>query len=137
MKKFVFKKREYGRLAKWILKGIHEKHVKAAREAFKPAVERLDKKCDASRILTNPRLDGTLFTALQLIKISSISIANIDPEEKIYKRQTDLIFDIGKPLVFRVNNSKFKKKYSNALALKSLSMLWAHLVKDIASARQS
>jgi hypothetical protein len=27
-----------GRLAKWIVKGIPEKHMKAAREAFKPSV---------------------------------------------------------------------------------------------------
>ncbi|KAI9550772.1 hypothetical protein GHT06_004559 [Daphnia sinensis] len=35
--KFVFKKRISGRLAKWVVKGIPEKQVKAAREAFKPS----------------------------------------------------------------------------------------------------
>jgi hypothetical protein len=136
VKKFVFKKRESGRLAKWLLKGIPEKHVKAAREAFKPTVEKMDKKFDASNIFTNPRLDGTLFTALQTVKNSTASVSNIDPQEKIYRRQTDLVLDIGKPLLFLVQSSKFKKKSSNALALKTMAMLWAHLVKDISSARR-
>jgi len=136
VKKFIFKKHESGRLAKWLLKGIPEKHVKAAREAFKPTVEKMDKRYDASNVFTNPRLDGTLFTALQSVKNSTASVANIDPQEKIYRRQTDLVLDIGKPLLFLIKNSKFKKKSSNALALKTMSMLWVHLVKDISSARR-
>lgn len=135
-KKFVFKKRSSGRLAKWVVKGIPEKQVKAAREAFKPSVEKLDKRYDASNLFTNPRLDETLYAALKSVKNSSAAVANIDPQEKVYRRQTDLILDMAKPLFFLVNKSKFKKKSSDALALKSLTMLWCHLFKDISTARR-
>ncbi|KAK4006288.1 hypothetical protein OUZ56_011442 [Daphnia magna] len=135
-KKFVFKKRISGRLAKWVVKGIPEKQVKAAREAFKPSVEKLDKRYDASNVFTNPRLDETLYAALKSVKNSSAAIANIDPQEKVYRRQTDLILDMAKPLLFLVNKNKFKKKSSDALALKSLTMLWCHLFKDISTTRR-
>ncbi|KAK4003707.1 hypothetical protein OUZ56_005462 [Daphnia magna] len=54
-----------GRLAKWIVKGIPEKHVKVAREAFKPSVEKLDKKYDASNLFTNARLNEMLYASLK------------------------------------------------------------------------
>jgi len=34
-------------------------------------------------------------------------------------------------LLFLVNKNKFKKKSSDAVALKSLTMLWCHLFKDV------
>jgi hypothetical protein len=71
-----------GRLAKWIVKGIPEKHMKAAREAFKPSVEKpTNKKCDASNLFTNPRLDESLNAPLKSVKNSSaLLVANIDPQ---------------------------------------------------------
>ena len=71
-----------GRLAKWIVKGIPEKHMKAAREAFKPSVEKpTNKKCDASNLFTNPRLDESLYAALKSVKNSlALLVANIDPQ---------------------------------------------------------
>ncbi len=135
-KKFAFKKRKSGRLAKWIVKVASEKHVKAAREAFKPSVERLDKKYDFSNLFTNPKLDESLYAALKLVKNSSASAANIDPQEKAYRKQTDLVLDMAKPLLFLVNKTKFKKNSSDALALKSLTFLWCHLFKDITAARR-
>jgi hypothetical protein len=50
----VFKKRNSGRLAKWVVKGILEKQVKAAREEFKPSVEKLDKIYDVFNLFTKP-----------------------------------------------------------------------------------
>ncbi|XP_032796903.2 uncharacterized protein LOC116933161 [Daphnia magna] len=135
-KKFEFKKRTSGRLAKWIVRGIPKKHVKVAREAFKPSVEKLEKKYDALNLLTNPRLDETLYAALKSVKHSSASVTNIYPQEKVYRRQADLILDMAKPLLFLVNKSKFKKNPSDAMALKSLSLLWCHLFKDISTTRR-
>ena len=134
-KKFSLKKRKSGRLAEWMVKGIADKHVKAAREVFKPSVVK-DKKYDVSNLFVNRRVDETLHAALKSVKNFSASVANIDPQEKVYRRQTDLVLDMGKPLLFLVNKCKFKKKSSKALALKSLSMLWAHLLRDVTSARR-
>ncbi|KAK4006316.1 hypothetical protein OUZ56_011470 [Daphnia magna] len=120
----------------WVVKGIPEKQLKAAREAFKPLVEKLNKRYDTSNLFINPRLDETLYAALKSVKNSSATIANIDPQEKVYRRQTDLILDMAKPLLFLVNKNKFKKKSSDALALKSLTVLWCHLFKDISTTRR-
>nr|CAH0110170.1 unnamed protein product [Daphnia galeata] len=84
-KKFVFKKRMSGRLAKWIVKGIPEKHVKVAREAFKPSVEKHDKRYDASNLFTNLILDESLYAVLLSVKNSSASVANIDPQERCFE----------------------------------------------------
>jgi hypothetical protein len=83
----------------------------------------------------NPGLNETLYAALKSVNNSSAAVANIDPQEKVYRRQTDLILDMAKPLLFLVNKKKFKKKSSDALALKSLTMLLCHLFKDISTAR--
>lgn len=71
-----------------------------------------------------------------MVDNSSASAANIDPQEKVYGKQTDLVLDMAKPLLFIVNQNKFKKKSYDALALKSLTFLWSQLLKDITAARR-
>ena len=58
------------------------------------------------------------------------------PQEKVFRRQSDLILDLAKPLLFLVSKNKFNKKSPDALALKSLFILWCDLFKDISSARR-
>ena len=135
VKSFKFNKRKSSVLAKWIVKGIGEKNLKSAREAYKPDVQR-DKKAKycASDLFTNPKLDETLYTAIKSVKSSSAAIANVDPLEKIYRKQTDSLLDMAKPLLFLLENGK--KSKSNTKALKTLSVLWAHLFHDITDARR-
>ena len=54
-RRFDFSKRKSSVLAGWIVKGVGEKNLKSAREAFKPNVKR-DKKAgvSASELFTNP-----------------------------------------------------------------------------------
>ena len=54
----------------------------------------------------------------------------------MFRRQSDLILDLAKPLLFLVSKNKSNKKSPDALALKSLFILWCDLFKDISSARR-
>ena len=118
------------------MKGLSEKDFKAAREAFQPSLKR-DKKYDGSDIFTNPKLDESLYSALKKARNSSASVINIDPQEKIYRKQTDLVLDLGKPLLFMASRSKNKKKSkADSIALKSALMLWSHLLRNITQARR-
>jgi hypothetical protein len=90
------------------MKGLSEKDVKAAREAFQSSLKR-DKKNDGSDIFTNPKLDESLYSALKKARNSPASVINIDPQEKIYRKQSDLVLDLGKPLLFMASCSKNKK----------------------------
>ena len=122
-KKFGLKREKSASLSKWIMKGLSEKDVKAAREAFQPSLKR-DKKNDGSDIFTNPKLDESLYSALKKARNSSASVINIDPQEKIYRKQSDLVLDLGKPLLFMASRSKNKKKSkADSIALKSALML--------------
>ena len=96
----------------------------------------MDKKYNASNLFTDSKLDESLYAVLKLFKNSSVSVANIDSQEKVYRKQTDLVLDMAKPLLFRMNKNKFKKNSSGALALKVLTFLLCHLFKDISAARR-
>jgi len=110
--------------------------VKLAREAFKPSVEKYSKKYDASNIFVNPKLDESLYSALKSVKNSSASVANIDAIEKMSRRHTDLTLDLGKVLLFLNNKAKFKKKSPCSRALRALTVLWSHLLRDITRSRR-
>ena len=134
--KFRFKKPQADRLCKWIVRRINEKDVKAARESFKPAFEP-GKKFVGVDLFTNPKLDETLFSALKSVRNSNAAVTNIDLQEKIYRRQADLVLDMAKPLLFLTSRSKKKKKaHLDRRALKTLLMLWTHLFRDITMARR-
>ncbi|KAK4037714.1 hypothetical protein OUZ56_029748 [Daphnia magna] len=108
-KKFQLKGEKSAILSKWIIKGLSEKDVKAAREAFKPSLKR-DKKYDGSDLFTNPKLDESLYSALKKARNSAASVVNIDPQEKIYRKQTDLVLDLAKHILFMASQAKNKKK---------------------------
>ena len=110
--------------------------MKLARESFKPSVEKYSRKYDASKIFVNPKLDETLYSALKSVKNSSASVANIDAIEKMSRRHTDLTLDLGKALLFLNNKAKFKKKSSCSRALRALTVLWSHLLRDITRSRR-
>jgi hypothetical protein len=77
-----------------------------------------------------------LYSALKKARNSSASVINIDPQEKKYWKQTDLVLHLGKPLLFVVSRSKSKKKSkADPKALKSALMLWSHLLRNITQAR--
>ena len=135
-KKFRLKGEKSAILSKWIIKCLSEKDVKAAREAFKPSLKR-DRKYDGSDLFTNPKLDESLYSALKKARNSAASVVNIDPQEKIYRKHTDLVLDLAKPLLFMASRAKNKKKSrSDHIALKSALMLWSHLFRNITQARR-
>ena len=87
--KFDFKRRHTSRVCKWIVKGIPEKNVKAAREVYKPSLK-TDKTYENADIFTNPKLDETLYAALKSVRNSSATVASIDPQEESHPLvQTD------------------------------------------------
>ncbi len=59
---------------------------------------------DGSVLFINPKLDETLYSAFKLVKNFSSSVANINPQERIYRRQTDLVLDMAEPILFTVKN---------------------------------
>ncbi len=118
------------------MKGIGEKNLKAAREAYRPDVKR-DKKASvsASELFTNPKLDETFYAALKSTKNSNASMPNIDQLEKVYRKQTDVVLDMAKPLLFLLER-KSKRSDKDTKALKTLSLLWAHLFREITHSRR-
>ena len=60
-------------------------------------------------MFTYPRLDETLYVALKTAKGSSTAVANVSPMEKIYRRQTDTILDMAKPLFLSPRQRKEKE----------------------------
>ncbi|XP_046647730.1 probable serine/threonine-protein kinase nek1 [Daphnia pulicaria] len=135
-KRFEVSKRKSSVLANWIVKGIGEKNLKAAREAYRPDVKR-DKKASvsASELFTNPKLDETFYAALKSTKNSNASMPNIDQLEKVYRKQTDVVLDMAKPLLFLLER-KSKRSDKDTKALKTLSLLWAHLFREITHSRR-
>ena len=135
-RRFDFNKRKSSVLAGWIVKGVGEKNLKSAREAFKPNVKR-DKKAgvSASELFTNPKLDETFYSALKSAKSSNASMSNIDQLEKVYRKQTDVILDMAKPLFFLLER-KSKRSDKDSKALRTLSLLWAHLFREITHSRR-
>jgi hypothetical protein len=123
-------------LANWIAKGIGERNLKSAREAYKPIVKRGKKaSVSASDLFTNPKLDETFYGALKFAKNSSGTMANIDQLEKVYRKQTDFILDMAKPLLFLLNKKR-KRSNNDSKALRSLLMLWVHLFREITHSRR-
>lgn len=118
------------------MKGIGEKNLKSAREAYKPNVKR-DKKASvsASELFTNPKLDESFYAALKSAKNSNASMPNIDQLEKVYRKQTDVVLDMAKPLLFLLER-KSKRSDKDTKALKTLSLLWAHLFREITHSRR-
>ena len=137
VKKFKLNKRKASVIAKWATKGVGEKNLKAAREAFKPDVKR-DKKAKfcASELFTNPKVDETLYTALKAVKNSSASVANVDPLEKIYRKHTDTALDMAKPLFLLLNGKKKKRDKKDEEAFRTLSVLWVHHFRELTNARR-
>ena len=137
VKKFTLSRRKASVIAKWATKGVGEKNLKAAREAFRPDVKR-DKKAKfcASELFTNPKVDETLYTALKAVKNSSASVANVDPLEKIYRKQTDTALDMAKPLFLLLNGKKRKRDKKDAEAIRTLSVIWSHHFRELTHARR-
>jgi hypothetical protein len=104
---------------------IGGKNLKAAREAYRPDVKR-DKKASvsASELFTNPKLDETFYAALKSTKNSNASMPNIDQLEKVYRKQTDVVLYMAKPLLFLLERkSKRSDKDTKALKTKNYSGL--------------
>jgi hypothetical protein len=62
-------------------------------------------------------------------------MANIDQLEKVYRKQTDFILDMAKPLLFLLNKKR-KRSNNDSKALRSLLMLWVHLFREITHSRR-
>ncbi|EFX70981.1 hypothetical protein DAPPUDRAFT_112214 [Daphnia pulex] len=135
-KRFEVSKRKSSVLANWIVKGIGEKNIKAAREAYRPDVKR-DKKASvsASELFTNLKLDETFYAALKSTKNSNASMPNIDQLEKVYRKQTNVVLDMAKPLLFPLKR-KIKRSDKDTKALKTLLLLSAHLFRKITHSRR-
>jgi hypothetical protein len=123
-------------LANWIAKGLGERNVKSAREAYTPIVKRGKKaSVSASDLFTNPKLDETFYGALKSAKNSSATMAKIDQLEKVYRKQTDFVLDMATPLLFLLNKKR-KRSNNDSKALRSLLMLWVHLFREITHSRR-
>jgi hypothetical protein len=118
------------------VKGIGGNNLKAAREAYRPDVKR-DKKASvsASELFTNPKLDETFYAALKSTKNSKASMPNIDQLEKVYRKQTDVVLYMAKPLLFLLERQR-KRSDKDTKALKTLKLLWAHLFREITHSRR-
>jgi hypothetical protein len=78
-----------------------------------------------------------LYSALKKARNSTASVVNIDPQEKIYRKQTNLFLDLAKPLLLMSSRATNKKKSrSDHTALKSALMLWFPFFCNITQARR-
>jgi hypothetical protein len=62
-------------------------------------------------------------------------MANIDQLEKVYRKQTDVVLDMAKPLFF-LFEKKSKRSDTDSKALRTLSLHWAHLFREITHSRR-
>ncbi|KAI9556087.1 hypothetical protein GHT06_018659 [Daphnia sinensis] len=62
-------------------------------------------------------------------------MANIDQLEKVYRIQTDVVLDMAKPLFFLLEKKR-KRSDKDAKALRTLSLLWAHLFREVTHSRR-
>nr|CAH0112621.1 unnamed protein product [Daphnia galeata] len=133
---FDLSKRKSSVLASWIVKGVGENNLTSAREKYKRNVNR-DKKASvsASELFADPKLDETFYAALKSAKNSNALMSNIDQLEKVYRKQTDVVLDMAK-LLFFLRDRKSKRSDKDSKALKTLSLLWAHLFREITHSRQ-
>jgi hypothetical protein len=103
----------------------------SAREAYKPNVNR-DRKASVSvsELFAYPKLDETFYAALKSAKNSNVLMSNIDQLEKVYRKQTDVVLDMDK-LRFFLRDGKSRRSDKDSKALRTRSLLWAHLFREI------
>jgi hypothetical protein len=57
-------------------------------------------------------------------------MSNIDQLEKVYRKQTDVVLDMDK-LRFFLRDGKSRRSDKDSKALRTRSLLWAHLFREI------
>ena len=117
---FKIKKKNAGRVQKWVVSGCSDSKAKSAREMSKPGKSRLS--------LQVPALDQTIYRRLKVIKASAASIENIDPTEKLMRRFQFKLFDLGKPLMYLFSKAKGNSKTRKAI--RCATRLWSIAVNE-------